>query len=512
MDETYDVVVIGGGAAGLSGALALGRARRKVLVVDAGEPRNAAAGHVHNYLGREGAPPRELLATGRAEVATYGVEVVRGRVTSVTPGFVVALEDGTSVRARRVLVTTGVTDELPGVPGVREDWGHTVIHCPYCHGWEVRDQPLGVLGTSPLSAHQALMFSQWSNDVTLFQHTAPALTVDQREELDARGITVVEGTVASWGPDGVRLADGTAVARAALVVGAPATANAELLAPLGLDTVPMEMAGFVLGRYVPADPAGQTSVPGVYVAGNVAELRATVIVAAAAGLNVGAAINMDLTAEETSYAVERARVIGEAAWDKRYADKDAIWSGNPNVVLVTEVVGLAPGRALDVGAGEGADALWLAARGWAVTGVDISSVALARAAEEAERQGLKVDWQKVDLLSDPPAPASYDLVTAHFMHLPNPDRRRLYAALADAVVPGGTLLLVGHHPSQPPGGGHRPALLEMLFTPDDLVSELASGAWAVDVVEVRQRVARDPGNPSGPQITLADTVVRARRL
>jgi len=278
MDETYDVVVIGVGAAGLSGALALGRARRKVLVVDAGEPRNAAAGHVHNYLGREG-----------------GVEVVRGGVTSVTPGFVVALEDGMSVRARRVLVTTGVTDELPDVPGLREGWGHTVIHCPYCHGWEVRDEPLGVLGTSPLSAHQALMFSQWSKDVTFFQHTAPALAADQREELDARGIAVVQGPVVSWGPDGVRLADGMVVARTALVVGAPATANAELLAPLGLDTVPMEMAGFVVGNYVPADPAGQTSVRGVYVAGNVADLRATVIVAAAAGLNVGAAINMDLT-------------------------------------------------------------------------------------------------------------------------------------------------------------------------------------------------------------------------
>jgi len=320
MDETYDVVVVGGGAAGLSGALALGRARRKVLVVDAGEPRNASAGHVHNYLGREGTPPGELLAIGRAEVAAYGVEVVRGRVTSATSvasGFVVALQDGTSVRARRVLVTTGVTDELPDVPGIREGWGDTVIHCPYCHGWEVRDQPLGVLGTGPLSAHQALLFSQWSNDIIFFQHDAPALTADQREELDARGVAVLEGTVAGWGPDGVRLADGPVVARAALVVGVPATAHVELLAPLGLETVPLEMAGFVVGRYVPADQAGQTSVPGVYVAGNVADLRATVIVAAAAGLNVGAAINMDLTVQETAFAVERTRVIGAAAWDER---------------------------------------------------------------------------------------------------------------------------------------------------------------------------------------------------
>jgi SAM-dependent methyltransferase len=270
------------------------------------------------------------------------------------------------------------------------------------------------------------------------------------------------------------------------------------------------MAGFILGRHPPADPAGRTSVPSVYVAGNVADLRATVIVAAATGLTVGAAINSDLTAEETAHAVERDRVIGEDAWNTRYADKDAIWSGNPNVVLVTEVADLPPGRALDVGAGEGADVLWLAARGWAVTGADISSVALARAAQEAQRQRLEVDWRQVDLLNDPPAPASYDLVTAHFMHLPGPDRRALYAALADAVVPGGTLLLVGHHPSHLPGGGHRPALLVTLFTPD-LVPELAPDDWAIDVAEVRQRVARDPGNPSGPQIMLSDTVLRARR-
>src|SRR4051812_2274907 len=149
MDERYDVVVIGGGAAGLSGALALARARRRVLVIDAGEPRNAPAGHVHNYLGREGTPPAELLAAGRAEVGGYGGQVSGGRVTGAErtddAGFRVGLDDGRTVRARRLLVATGLVDQLPDVPGLGDLWGSDVLHCPYCHGWEVRDRAIGVL-------------------------------------------------------------------------------------------------------------------------------------------------------------------------------------------------------------------------------------------------------------------------------------------------------------------------------------------------------------------------------
>src|SRR5919107_1547066 len=176
MDERYDVVVVGGGAAGLSGALALSRARRKVLVVDAGQPRNAPAGHVHNYLGREGTPPGELLAIGREEVAGYGGEVVTGEVVGaerVGDVFRVDLADGSHVQARRLLVTTGLTDELPDIPGVRELWGSDVLHCPYCHGWEVRDQPVGVIASGPMAVHQALLFRQLTADLTLFLHNGP---------------------------------------------------------------------------------------------------------------------------------------------------------------------------------------------------------------------------------------------------------------------------------------------------------------------------------------------------
>jgi thioredoxin reductase len=321
MDEQFDVVVIGGGAAGLSGAKALSRARRSVLVVDAGAPRNAPAGHVHNYLAREGTPPGELLAAGRAEVAGYGALVRQGTVTAARrvdeAGFRVELADGPAVRARRLLVTTGLVDELPDVPGVAELWGSDVLHCPYCHGWEVRDQPVGILGTGPLAVYGALLWRQWTADVVLFQHTSPAPSADELEQLAARGIDVVPGAVAGLETtggrlSGVRLVDGTVVPRRAVVVAPRFTARSEVLASLGLVAVEQEMHGAVIGSAVPADPMGATAVPGVWVAGNVTTLQAQVISAAAAGLTAGAAVNADLIAEDTRLAVAAARA-GRAA-------------------------------------------------------------------------------------------------------------------------------------------------------------------------------------------------------
>jgi thioredoxin reductase len=304
---TYDVVVIGGGAAGLAGALALARARRSVLVVDAGAPRNAPAGHVHNYLAREGTPPGELLAIGRAEVTGYGAEVVTDTVTGLRAadggGFEVRLT-GQVVGARRLLVATGLVDELPPVPGLAERWGSTVLHCPYCHGWEVRDQAIGILGTGPLAVHGALLWRQWSPDVTLFQHTGPEPTAPERERLDARGIPVVTGPVAGVeGGADVRLADGRLVPRQALVVAPAFAARTDLLAPLGLAPVPMELNGTVFGTHLAVGPTGETAVPGVYAAGNVTDPRGQVISSAAAGLLAGAAINGDLIEDDTRRAV-----------------------------------------------------------------------------------------------------------------------------------------------------------------------------------------------------------------
>ncbi|WP_280384077.1 NAD(P)/FAD-dependent oxidoreductase [Nocardia wallacei] len=323
--DGYDVVVIGGGAAGLNGALMLARARRSVVVIDAGQPRNAPADGVHGLLGREGMPPAELLERGREEVRRYGGQVVAGTVETVTrddDGLTVALADGRTVRARRLLVTSGLTDELPDVAGLWDRWGRDVVHCPYCHGWESRDRAIGVLANGPMTVHGALLWRQWSDDVTLFTHTMAEPTGEQAEQLAARGIRVVPGEVASVEVvddrlTGVRLADGTVIARQVLAAPSRMVARAGFLSGLGLHPVEHPSG---MGEHIPADPAGRTSVPGVWVAGNVTDPSAQVGPAAAAGANAGAQINMDLVTEETRRAVESARAAFSAASEARVSE------------------------------------------------------------------------------------------------------------------------------------------------------------------------------------------------
>jgi len=305
----YDVVVIGGGAAGLNGALMLARSRRSVVVIDAGEPRNAPAAGVHGLLGRDGMPPAELLELGRAEVRGYGGHVVAGRVSDVArkdDGFEVLLADGRTVRARRLLITTGLVDQLPDVAGLRERWGRDVVHCPYCHGWEVRDQAIGVLGSGPMSVHQALLFRQLSDDVVYLAHTRPP-TSEEAAQLAARDISVVNGEVSALQIKddrlvGVRLTDGTVISRDAVAVASRMVARSDVLTGLGLDAVEHPSG---TGEYVPADAAGRTDVPGVWVAGNVTDLTAQVGASAAAGAMAGAHVNADLITEETQAALVR---------------------------------------------------------------------------------------------------------------------------------------------------------------------------------------------------------------
>jgi thioredoxin reductase len=313
MRDVYDVIVVGGGAAGLSGALLLGRSRRSVLVIDAGDPRNAPAAGVHGFLSRDGINPRELLAIGRDEVRSYGVEVADGRVRTAERtdrGFAVTLDDGTVAHARRLLVTTGLVDELPEIAGLRERWGREVVHCPYCHGWEIRDQAIGVLATGSRVVHRALMFRQLSDDVTVFLHTEPEPTDDELEQLAARDIRVVRGEVDALEITddrltGVRLHSGEVVATDALAVAPQFVARSEVLESLGLDVTRHPMG---VGSFINADPTGATAVPGVWVAGNVADIMAQVVGAAAAGALAGAAINLDLILEETHDAVADRRV------------------------------------------------------------------------------------------------------------------------------------------------------------------------------------------------------------
>jgi thioredoxin reductase len=302
----YDVIVIGGGAAGLSAAMVLSRAQRKVLVVDAGEPRNAPATHMHGFLSRDGMPPGELLAVGRREVKAYGGEFIDGRVETVTrdvDGFTVAIKSVVTVAARRLLLAMGLRDELPNVGGLRERWARDVLHCPYCHGYEVRGQALGVLGCSPDAVHYAQIVRQWSDDVVLF--TAPAsLSDEERDQLTARSIGVVEGQVTQVVVEhdrltGVALEDGRCVSRNAVFVRPRFVPRNDMFIDLGCG---IDDTGWVV-----TDGTGQTSVPGVWAAGNVRNPRAQVITAAGEGSTAAIAINADLVDDDVDNAVREHR-------------------------------------------------------------------------------------------------------------------------------------------------------------------------------------------------------------
>ncbi|CAN5764443.1 MAG: FAD-dependent oxidoreductase [Ilumatobacteraceae bacterium] len=520
-----DVAIIGGGPAGLAAALMLGRSRRSVVIVDAGEPRNAPSAHMHGYLGREGMEPAAFLAAGRAEVEMYGVELLDGRAQSAERdadgSITVTLAGGRVLHARRLLVATGLVDELPAIPGLAERWGRDVLHCPYCHGWEVRDRPIAVIGTSGRGPHSASLFRQLSDQVTLIVHDGPAPTPTERERLHSRNVTIIEETVAEVVVEddritGLRLATGAVVPAEAVVVAPQFDARSDLLVGLGIEPVEAPLGA---GRaFAPVGPMGATSVAGVYVAGNVADVFANVLQAAAAGAMTGAGINADLVAEDSARAVsahvwaqDEPPVMDEAFWEERYRTKPLIWSGQPNPQLVNEMGDVPPGRALDVGAGEGADAIWLAERGWTVTAVDISSVALSRGRQEAERLGAgtaeRIEWIHADVTGWEPPTAAFDLVTTHYLHGLPGDRDRLYARCAAAVAPGGTLLVVGHHPSDLHAGVGRPQWPELLFTADDIAALLGS-QWTVIAADARARTVT--GLDDAPA-TVHDAVLVARR-
>ncbi|MEU6507557.1 NAD(P)/FAD-dependent oxidoreductase [Streptomyces sp. NPDC046942] len=306
----YEVVVVGGGAAGLSAALVLGRARRRTLVVDAGEPRNAPSAHMQGYLSRDGMSPAEFLAAGRAEIARYGVELVRDRVVDADrdgKGFTARLAGGRTVRARQLVIATGLTDELPEVPGLADRFGRDVVHCPYCHGWEARDLPTGVLATSPLSVHQALMVTQWTKDVRFFLHqvSESELTDGDLRRLAAAGVAVVPGEVAELVVTGdrlagVRLADGTVHDREVLYTAPRAVPRNDVLVRLGA-----ELRETPFGSYPVTDERGLTTVPGLWTAGNASGFAEQVINAASRGYRAGAAINGELLMADLDAAVRR---------------------------------------------------------------------------------------------------------------------------------------------------------------------------------------------------------------
>lgn len=301
--SVYDVAIIGGGAAGLSAALVLARARRRVVVVDAGEPRNGPAAHMHGYLSRDGLSPKELIQIGRREVSGYGGDFVDGVATGLVPdgrnGFWVLLDDGQRISTRRLLVTTGLHDELPDIPGLKDRWARDVLHCPYCHGYEVADRRLGVLGGTIGAARYAQIVRQWTSNLTYL--TSPhTLTNAERAEFAARDIAVVEGTITQLVVTddhlhGIELDDGCVVPCDALFVPPRFVPNNQLLADFGCS---LDVDGWVV-----ADSTGRTSVAGAWVAGNVVDPRAQVITAAGAGSAAAININADLVGDDVRNAV-----------------------------------------------------------------------------------------------------------------------------------------------------------------------------------------------------------------
>lgn len=321
--NSYDVVVIGGGAAGLSAALMLGRTRRSIAVVDAGHPRNSPANGVHGFLTREGMNPLDLITAGRADVQSYGGVIVPGTAVDAVPTddphfrFRTTLEDGTVLHSRRLLLTTGLTDVLPDIPGLRERWGKEVLHCPFCHGWEVRDQHIGILGTSAMSVHQALLFRQWSSNISLFLNDTVEPSEEEWEHLAARGVTVVDGTVAGvlnqndgGTLSGVELTGGRVIPLEALVVAPRFVANTGIFSSLGLAPVQHPVG---VGEHLAVDEMGATGVDGVWAAGNVANLMLQVLPSAASGSMAAMAINNHLMAEELQQDLATHRASSAAA-------------------------------------------------------------------------------------------------------------------------------------------------------------------------------------------------------
>lgn len=297
----WDAVIVGGGAAGLSAAMMLGRARRRVLVLDAGEPRNRFAEHMHGVPGHDGLPPAELLRRGREEIARYGVTVRPGRVTHVDTGaglVRVQTDSGDDVTGRRLLVTTGLVDQLPEIPGLAERWGRDAFACPYCHGYEVRDARIGVLATGELSLHQAQLLRQWSDRIIFFSHLAGELAEPMERRLNSRGVAIETQQVdrlliTDDAISGVELADGRRVEIDALVTAGRMVASDGFLASLDIARTDTPM-----GSFVSVDAMQRTSNELVYAAGNVTNPGGAVPAAVAEGAKAGSMINWALVEED----------------------------------------------------------------------------------------------------------------------------------------------------------------------------------------------------------------------
>jgi len=306
MDAKWDVVIVGGGVAGLSAGLTLVRGRRRVIIVDGGAPRNRFAAHMHGVLGHDGKSPHQLIAEGRREVENYGGVIVDAQVTEVVrvgETLTLTIDSGATLHARRVIVATGLRDELPDIEGLAEQWGKGVVVCPYCDGYEVRDARIGILATSSWSPHQAQLLRQWSANITYFVDRTDPPEGDELRALRARGIEIEATPVARILSDdgrltGIELDNGRQVGLDAIFTGPRPVPIDNILRQLGAD-----LAHTPFGPFVVTDPTGKTSVQGVWAVGNVANMQANVPMSIGAGSFAAAAVNMDLITEDIARTV-----------------------------------------------------------------------------------------------------------------------------------------------------------------------------------------------------------------
>lgn len=297
----HDAVIIGGSYAGLSAAMQLVRARRRVLVIDDNRRRNRFAARAHGVLAMDGRPGADIAAEARAQVAAYPTAAFRmaeaTEARAIEGGFEITLDDGSRTFGRRLLLAHGVVDDLPDLPGVRERWGHTALHCPYCHGYEIGGGALGVLGSGPMSVHQALMVADWGQ-VTLFLNGAVTLEAEDATKLARRGVAIEPEPVVKLEGEaptltGARLADGRFTPLKAIFVGPRLRQPGPMAQSLGcvVDETPM-------GHIVRTDDWKQTTAPGVFAAGDTASMMSNLTLASASGVLAGIALHRSLIEEE----------------------------------------------------------------------------------------------------------------------------------------------------------------------------------------------------------------------
>lgn len=488
--ERTEVVVIGGGPAGLQAALTLGRIHRPTVVLDSGEYRNAAVAASHNTAGSDGASPTTMRNVARADLGRYPLVQVRdvlAQSVDVAPGgFVVTTDDG-PISTRAVVLATGVVDELPAIPGLDEAWGREAANCPFCHAHEAAGRHIGILAGRG-TVHFVDQLTPIAGELTVFGNGQ-----DVPDMLAPVEPAAIQRIVRTDGRLRLEL-EGRNAEVDALFLTAPLRQRAPFVHDLGLA---LADTGEVI-----VDDAGRTSIPGIYAAGDMARrdgqpwAPGTVLKSAASGQAAAIACHGDLLRTPRPD-------TDPQFWQRRYSANEAGWSGQPNPMLVEAARGLKVGSALDVGCGEGADAIWLAEQGWRVTGIDVAPAGLQRAQDEARSRGVDVSWVAGDLEA---TSGQFDLVTCAFVHPNRGERLEFWRALGERVAPGGHLVVLVHD-YRDLGSIARPPYRDFFARPSEIAGALAG---AFDLVTGQVQPLERPC-PDGGSITVHDGLAVLRK-